>query len=127
MVHSNLSDEERVALAQFLRMNIDVFAWQPYNMPGIPAEVRCHKLHISLSFKPVKQKPRRSAPKKDKAVKEEVQKLLLAGTIREAEFPEWISNPVVFQKKNDKWRVCVDFTDLNKVCPKDSFQLPRID
>ena len=47
--------------------------------------------------------------------------------IRETEFPEWISNPVVVRKKNEKWRVCIDFTDLNKACPKDNFPLPRID
>ena len=67
------------------------------------------------------------APIKAKAVEEEVQKLLKVGAIREAQFPDWISNPVVVKKSNDKWRVCVDFTDLNKACPKDSFSLPRMD
>ena len=57
-------------------------------MPSIDAEVICHKLHIDKGFKPVKQKPRRAAPKKAKAVEEEVQKLLKAGVIREAEFPD---------------------------------------
>jgi len=66
-------------------------------------------------------------PEKAKAVEEEVQKLLEAGTIREAQFPDWISNPVVVKKSNGTWRVCVDFTDLNKACPKDSFPLPRTD
>jgi hypothetical protein len=64
---------------------------------------------------------------KAKAVEEEVQKLLEAGTIREAQFPDWISNPVVVRKSNGSWRICVDFTDLNKACPKDSFPLPRTD
>jgi hypothetical protein len=66
-------------------------------------------------------------PEKAKAVEEEVQKLLAAGTIREAQFPNWVSNPVVVKKSNGSWRVCVDFTDLNKACPKDSFLLPRTD
>ena len=86
----------------------------------------CHKLHIDKNFKPVKQKPMRATPEKAKAVEEEVQKLLKAGPIREAEFPDWISNSVVVKKKNRKWRVCVDFTDLNKACPKDSFLMPKI-
>ncbi|KAJ0433317.1 putative nucleotidyltransferase, Ribonuclease H [Helianthus annuus] len=47
--------------------------------------------------------------------------------IREVKYPKWLANVVVVQKKNGKWRVCVDFTDLNKACPKDPFPLPHID
>ena len=118
---------EREELVRFLRLNLDVFAWQPNDMPAIDAEVMCHKLHIYKNFKPIKQKLRRTAPEKAKAIEEEVQKLLKAGAIREAQFPNWISNPVVVKKENGKWRVCIDFTDLNKACPKNSFPLPRID
>ena len=89
-------------MVTFLRKNVDVFAWQPSDMPGIDAEVMCHKLHIDKGFKPVKQKPRRAAPEKAKAVEEEVQKLLKAGAIREADFPDWVSNPVVVKKKERK-------------------------
>lgn len=60
-------------------------------------------------------------------MEEAMQKLLITMDIREALFPEWISNPVMVRKKNGKWRFCVDFTDLNKVCPKYSFPLLRID
>jgi len=60
-------------------------------------------------------------------VKAEVEKLLRIGSITKAKYPDWIANPVVVKKKNGKWRVCVDFTDLNKACPKDSFPLPHID
>ena len=49
------------------------------------------------------------------------------GSVREVQYPEWLANVVVVQKKNGKWRVCIDFTDLNKACPKDSFPLPHID
>ena len=58
---------------------------------------------------------------------EEVQKLFEAGAIREVHYPQWLANTVVVKKKTGKWRVCVDFTDLNKACPKDSFPLPKID
>ena len=51
----------------------------------------------------------------------------MAGFIREVYYPEWLANVVLVKKANGKWRMCVDFTDLNKACPKDSFPLPRID
>ena len=47
--------------------------------------------------------------------------------IREIEYPEWMANVVLVPKKGEKWRVCVDYTDFNEACPKDSFPLPRID
>ena len=57
----------------------------------------------------------------------EVMKLKRAGAIKEVFYPEWLANTVVVKKKSEKWRVCVDFTDLNKACPKDPFSMPRID
>ena len=54
-------------------------------------------------------------------------KLLEVGFIREVEYPDWLANVVVVPKKEGKWRVCVDYTNLNNACPKDSFPLPRID
>ena len=56
-----------------------------------------------------------------------MEKLLEAGFIREVFYPEWLANVVMVKKNNDKWRMSVNFTDLNKACPKDSFPLPRID
>jgi len=61
------------------------------------------------------------------ALKEEVDKLLANRFIREAYYPTWVANSILAKKKNGKWRTCVDFTDLNKACLKDSFPLPRID
>jgi hypothetical protein len=124
LIGSLLDQTEQAELTQFLRQNADVFAWRPYDCPGLDADVVYHKLHINKALTPTKQKPRRMAPEKAKAVEEEVQKLLEAGAIREAQFPYWISNPVVVKKSNSKWRVCVDFTDLNKACPKNNFPLP---
>ena len=65
-------------------------------------------------------------PERQKAINEEVSKLLQAGAIREVEYPEWLANVVLVKKANKKWRLCIDFTDINKECPKDSFPLPRI-
>ncbi|KAG7557031.1 Reverse transcriptase domain [Arabidopsis suecica] len=79
------------------------------------------------TFKPIKQKRRKLDPDRAQAVNDEVDKLLKIGSIREVKYPDWLANPVVVKKKNGKWRVCVDFTDINKACPKDSFPLPHID
>ena len=54
-------------------------------------------------------------------------KLKHARAIKEVFYLEWLTNTVVVKKKMGKWRVCVDFTDLNKTCPKDPFPMPRID
>ena len=77
--------------------------------------------------KPVQQRRRPFAPKRDQAIAEEVTKLLTVGFIHEVYYPDWLANVVLVKKANGKWRMCVDFTDLNKACPKDSFPLPRID
>ena len=79
---------------------------------------------ISITLK--KQPPRHSSKEHSDAIKEEVIKLKRAGVIKEVFYPEWLANTVVVKKKSGKWRVCVDFTDPNKACPKDPFPIPRI-
>nr|ABB47110.1 retrotransposon protein, putative, Ty3-gypsy subclass [Oryza sativa Japonica Group] len=64
---------------------------------------------------------------KKHAIKEELTKLLAAGFIKEVLHPDWLTNPVLVRKKTGQWRMCVDYTDLNKSCPKDPFGLPHID
>ena len=110
-----------------LIQNVDVFAWSPYEMPWVDPEFIVHKLNVDPSFPPKRQKPRRMAREHIEAVKSEVQKLKEAGEIKEIYFPEWLANTVVVKKKNGKWRVCVDFTDMNRACPKDPFPMPKID
>ena len=78
-------------------------------------------------MKPVKQRLRRFNDEKRKAIGEEIAQLLAAGFIKEVFHPEWITNPVLVRKKNGTWRMCVDYTSLNKTCPKVSYPLPRID
>ena len=67
------------------------------------------------------------APERDSAIKDEVQKLMVVKFIREVYYSDWLANVVMVKKANGKWRMCVNFTDLNKACPKDSYPLPRID
>ena len=96
-------------------------------MGGIDPTVITHKVNVSPSFKPVKHKRRSFAPERQKAINEEVSKLLQARAIREVDYPDWLANVVLVKKENGKWRLCIDFTDVNRVFPKDSFPLHRID
>ena len=113
------------ALMTFLRSNRDVFAWSHKDMPGIDPSVMVHRLNVSPSFPPIRQKKRVFAPEQDQAIAEEVRKLQEASFIREVYYPEWLANVVMVKKASGKWRMCmVDFTNLNKACPKDSYPLP---
>ena len=96
-------------------------------MPGIPKEVAEHTLKIHLGSRPMKQRLCRFDEEKCRAMDEEIAKLSVVGFIREVYHPEWLSNPVLVRKKSRKWRMCVDYTGLNKACPMDLFPLLRID
>ncbi|KAL0340339.1 UNVERIFIED_CONTAM: Transposon Ty3-G Gag-Pol polyprotein [Sesamum radiatum] len=91
--------------------------------PGVVA----HHLKLDPSVKPVKQKKRHFGPKKDKIIRGEVNKLLLAEHIKEIQLPEWLSNIVLVPKPDGKWWMCIDFRDLHKAYPNDFYPLPRID
>jgi hypothetical protein len=86
-----------------------------------------HSLNVDPSFRPRKQRLRKMSDDIAEGAQNEVKGLLSAGVIREVKYPEWLANTVMVKKANDKWRMCIDFTDLNKACPKDEFPLPRID
>ena len=96
-------------------------------MPGVPTDFAKHKLHVRSDAKPVKQPLRRLSEEKRRIVGEEIAQLMAVGSIMEVFYPEWLANPVLVLKKNNKWRMCIDYTSLNKDCPKDPFALPRID
>jgi hypothetical protein len=97
-------------------------------MPGVPRELVEHALNVDPKAKPVKQPLRRFDEPKRKAIASELHRLENIGFIREIKTSTWVSNPVIVPKKNtDVQRVCVDYTSLNKHCPKDPFPLPHID
>ncbi|XP_074342943.1 uncharacterized protein LOC141680681 [Apium graveolens] len=125
-IGSNLSPDLREDLAQFLRRNLDVFAWSHSDMIGIDPNVMCHRLNLDSKKKGVRQKRRLISGERAETLREEVDRLMEAGLIREAFCPMRLANPVLVKKPNSKWRTCVDFTDLNKACPKDSFPLPEL-
>ncbi|XP_048605621.1 uncharacterized protein LOC106373592 [Brassica napus] len=126
-VGAYLSEEMQRSVLDFLKANVSTFAWSMSDMKGIDPAITAHELNVDPTVKPIRQKRRKLGPDRSKAVNEEVDRLLGAGSIAEVRYPEWLVNPVVVKKKNGKWRVCVDFTDLNKACPKDSYPLPNID
>ena len=96
-------------------------------MPGINPSIIVHRLNVSPLFSLIRQKKRVFAQERDKAIADEVRKLLEADFIREVYYPNWLANVVMVKRANGKWRMCVDFTDLNKACPKDSYPFPQID
>jgi hypothetical protein len=97
-------------------------------MPGVPRNLTEHSLNVDPKATPKRQDLRRFANNRRDAIKKELAKLLATGFIREVFHPEWLANPILVRKKNtNEWRMCIDYTDLNKHCLKDPFGLPRID
>ena len=126
-IGSQLPQQEKEELIEFLKQNIDVFTWNTYEAPGVNPEFICHHLNVNPLIVPKKQPPRRPSKEHAEAVREEVTRLKQVGAIKEVFYPKWLANTVVVKQKNGKWQVCIDFTNLNKACPKDLFPMPKID
>ncbi|XP_030955724.1 uncharacterized protein LOC115977839 [Quercus lobata] len=94
-IGTGMKEKARQDLIQFLRKSIDVFAWSHDDMPGIDPSVITHRLNVYPFFKPIRQKKRVFAPERDKAIKEEVQKLTTAKFIKEVYYPDWLANVVM--------------------------------
>jgi hypothetical protein len=92
-------------------------------MPGDPRELAEHRLEVNKTARSIKQKLRRFSKDRKQAIQVEVCKLLAAGFIRECQHPDWLANPVLVPKKTGGLRMCIDYTDLNKHCPKDPFPI----
>ncbi|GKV49730.1 hypothetical protein SLEP1_g56466 [Rubroshorea leprosula] len=118
-IGTQFSPEERAELITFLRANKDVFAWTSADMPRIPTSVSQHKLNTNPLKKPVAQKQHLFGWERLKVIKEKVEKLLQAGFVRRVNYCEWVANPVLVKKANGKWRMCIDYTNLNQAYPKD--------
>jgi hypothetical protein len=118
-------DEERLLCC--LSKNKDVFAWSALDLVGVSRSIIEHSLGIDPSVRPKKQRLRKMSDEKTEAAKAEVHRLLEAKFIVPIAYPTWLTNVVMVQKKSGTWRMCIDFTSLNKAWPKDNFPLPRID
>nr|GEY12389.1 reverse transcriptase domain-containing protein [Tanacetum cinerariifolium] len=101
VIGGSLSDKGRTELCSVQKKNLDIFAWQPSDMNGVPRSIAGHRLNIREGYSPVRQKKRGQAPESARAIQAE--------------------------KHHGGWRMCVDFTDLNKACPQDCYPLPKID
>ena len=126
-VGARLPLQEKEELVEHLKRNVDVFAWDAYEAPGLDPKFICHRLNVDPLVTPKKQPSWRPSNEHIEAIKSEMVKLKQAGAIKEIFYPQWLANTVMVKKKTGKWLVCVDFTDLNKACPKDPFPMPRID
>ena len=124
-IGSYLLDQYQKQLIDLLKENLDVFTWSHVDMSGIPPFTSCHKLNVNPHHKTIKQKRQTFNEERYDTIEQEVDCLLAARFIRKVVYPDWVSNIVLVTKSNGKWRMCVDFTDLNKSCSKDSFLLPR--
>ncbi|GJY43613.1 reverse transcriptase domain-containing protein [Tanacetum coccineum] len=107
--------------------SLDIFAWTPTDMTGVPRKIVEHKLNVRKGCQPVRQKKKGQATERNVAINDEVSKLVTAGIMREVHYHDWLSNLVMVNKSDNSWRMCVDFKDLNKACPKDGYPLPEID
>ena len=124
-VETQLPPQENEELLVFLKRQ--GLSWDAYEASRVDPDFIYHHLNVNPSIIPKKQLPRCPSKEHADAIKEEVMKLKKAGAIKEVFYPEWLANTVVVKKKRGKWRVCVDFTDLNKAFPKDPFPMSRID
>jgi len=122
-----LAPSVKETLISWLRQYQDVFAFEPSEMAGITLDVMQHRLNVEPSHKPVIQKRRHLGAERSVVVAVEVKKLLEASFIRECHYPEWVSNVVLVKKPNGTWRMCIDFTNINRACLKNSYLLPKID
>nr|GEW06962.1 hypothetical protein [Tanacetum cinerariifolium] len=114
-------------LCGLLRRNLDIFSWKPADMTGVSRHIAEHRLNIRKGCIPVRQKKRGQVPERNKAIYEEVEKLVDAGIMKEVHYHSWLPNLVMVKKHDCNWRMCVDFKDLNKACPKDGYPQPKIE
>ena len=105
LIGTSIPEEIEPQLISFLKRRSSTFAWKHEDMTGISKDIITHKLGIDASFRPIHQKRRKFAPERNVIIQEEVDRLLKAKMIREVQYPRWLANVVVVQKKNGKWRV----------------------
>jgi hypothetical protein len=126
-IGTEASQQEQAKLLSFLDKNINVFAWSTSDLVGVSRDVKEHQLQVIPNARPKKQKLHKMTEEKVEAAKAEVQRLLDANFIREVTYPEWLANVIMVKKKNEKWRMYTDFTDLNVTIKKYLLLVRRMD
>ncbi|GJY81756.1 reverse transcriptase domain-containing protein [Tanacetum coccineum] len=114
-------------LFNLLHRNFGYFFLEACGYDRHPKTYRETPIERKGGMLPVRQKKRGQATDRNQAIQEEVGKLVEAGIMKEVHYHDWLSNPVMVKKHDYSWRMCVDFKDLNKACPKDGYPLPEID
>ncbi|GKB64893.1 reverse transcriptase domain-containing protein [Tanacetum coccineum] len=104
-IGGTLSAKWRTELCALLKRDLDIFAWQPSDMTGVPRSIAEHKLNIRKRYSPVRQRKRGQALKRAKAIQAEVQKLVEAEIMREVYYHDWLSNPVMVKKHDGSSRI----------------------
>ncbi|GKC90424.1 hypothetical protein Tco_1151073 [Tanacetum coccineum] len=114
---STLIEEGRTELCGLLRRNLDVFAWKPTDMTGVPRHRAEHMLNIRERCLPIRQKKREQALERNKAIHKEVEKLVNAGIMKEVHYHSWLSNPVMVKSMTTAGEMCV-FQGLEQSMPQ---------
>jgi hypothetical protein len=126
-IGTSCSPDEIVTYTSLFKEFRDIFAWSYEEMSGTDPSIVVHEIKTYPGAKPVQQRLHPVHPRKAATIKLEVEKLLKAGFIYPVALTEWVSNPVPIDKKGGSIRVCVDYRDINKACPKDNFPTPFVD
>ena len=113
-----------LALVTFLKENQDVFAKSHEDMPGINPSIMVHRLNVSPSFPPIRQKKRVFAQERDQAITEESRQVIRGKLHQGSILSRLASKCGNSQKSQQKSR---QVTNLDKACPKDSYPLPQVD
>ncbi|PKI55751.1 hypothetical protein CRG98_023842 [Punica granatum] len=123
-VGSMLWPEVKKELVSFLKENLDIFAWEASDMPRINPNAITHSLSIKEGVRPIVHKKRPLLGEWLETVKAKIVKLEAASFIREVRFQTWVADTIMVKKSNGKWRMCVNFTNLNKAYPKNAYPMP---
>jgi hypothetical protein len=123
-ISKKLNPGLREAIILLLKEYADCFAWDYTEMPRLDRIIVEHRLPLKPGFRPFQQRARQMEAEILEEVKKEVENMIEAGFIRTCRYAEWISSVVPVQKKDGRWRVCVDFRDLNRATPKDEYPMP---
>ncbi|KAK1605721.1 hypothetical protein QYE76_029394 [Lolium multiflorum] len=123
-ISKKLDPQLRGQMIALLKEYPDCFAWDYTEMPGLDRSIIEHRLPLKKGFRLFQQRARQMRAEILEEVKKEIEKMLAAGFIRPCRYAEWISSIVPVEKKDGRWRVAIDFRDLNRATPKDEYPMP---
>ncbi|KAK1620567.1 hypothetical protein QYE76_026084 [Lolium multiflorum] len=123
-ISKKLDPRLRGQMIALLKEYPDCFAWDYTEMPGLDRSIIEHRLPLKKGFRPFQQRACQMRAEILEEVKKEIEKMLAAGFIRPCRYAEWISSIVPVEKKDGRWRVAIDFRDLNRATPKDEYPMP---